>query len=50
MINIMKSIKNHIFNNIWRERERERERTKMGGMTKSIILIGIEWKRGRANL
>ena len=26
MINIMKSIKNHIFNNIWRERERERER------------------------
>ena len=25
MINIMKSIKNHIFNNIWRERERERE-------------------------
>ena len=50
MINIMKSIKNHIFNNIWRERERERERNKMGGMTKSIILIGIEWKRGRANL
>ena len=49
MINIMKSIKNHIFNNIWGEKERERD-DQNGGITKSIILVGVEWKRGRANL
>ena len=36
MINIMKSIKNHIFNNIWREREREREREDQNGRNDQI--------------